>query len=200
MSTPAAVLVRPLAKATAWTPLLVLAALAAAATIYGTRHGVADPVGQARIALVLLAVAAAPLFDEPAHDLVTASPTPVWRCRRWRLALGLGPVAAAWIVVMARVRLDAGAIAGVTLELGATMAAVLAVAVVVARRSGDGQGGLEAAIATPVLAGLINAVPGRWTLLSASADAPDWADAHRRWAVLLTVAVAALAIDGRKER
>jgi hypothetical protein len=194
------VLVRPLARSAPWAPLLVLPALTVALTLYGTRHGVEDPIGQTRLAVVLLAVAMAPVLDEPAHELVTASPTSQARCRRWRIAMGLGPVAAAWLIVLARVRLDAATAAALTLELAATLAAVLAVAVVVARRNRDGMGGLEAAMATPVVAGLVNAVPNRWTLLAGSPHSPAWTDSHRRWAVLFAAAVAVLATDGRKER
>jgi hypothetical protein len=200
VSTPAAVLVRPLARSTAWAPLLVLPALTVAITLLSTRHGVADPIGQARLAMVLLAVAMAPVLDEPAHELVIASPTSLGRCRRWRIALGVAPVAAAWLVVLARVRLDAGTAAAVSLELAATLATVLAVAVVVARRNRDGMGGLEAAMATPVVAGLVSALPDRWTLLAGSPHSPAWTDSHRRWAVLFAAAVAVLATDGRKER
>ena len=188
-------LVRPLACAARWQPLLGAAALAAVLLVLK-----ADDLGQQGTAVLVLraiaavlAVGAAFLLDDRATDTLAASPsTLAWR-RGQRLAILVLLAGAAWLGAVLVVR-SQGAdppIAGLTLELAALLATALAVTAGIMRWAQTHEPGV---LAAPAVFGGILAVsrlPEKWALLVS--PGPAWDEAHQRWAILLALSVGVIA-------
>jgi fluoroquinolone transport system permease protein len=185
----AALLVPPVARTLRLASLPVVLALALG--LIELRPG--DPgleVWALRGGALLLALWAGFALDDPAEPTVAPAPFPLFTRRALRILLAVAALAACWALLLAR---TAGTppVGGVTLEAATLLVVALATAAVASRLTGDQRGGLAAG---PVLFGLTLAatrLPARLALLVAPGD-PRWADAHRRWATLLAVAVAVL--------
>lgn len=187
-------LVRPLACAVRWQPLVGAAALAAVLLVLK-----ADDLGEQGTAVLvlravaaLLAVGAAFLLDDGATDTLAASPsTLAWR-RGHRLVMLVALAGVAWLLAVLAVR-SQGAdppIAGLTLELAALLGLAIAVAAGITRWAHTAEPGPMAA---PFVFGAIlsaTRLPERWAVVVG--PGPAWEPAHQRWALLLAVSLVLL--------
>ncbi|WP_328872296.1 ABC transporter [Streptomyces sp. NBC_00287] len=152
-----------------------------------------------RAAALAFALGLAFLLDDPARHTTATVPTRRPVRQALRLAL-VAPFAALWwaaavLLVPDGLRPPVGA---VTLEAAAACALALAGAAAWIRRSdepepgvGVGAGLLTVAVLAPLL------WPDRWELF-VTVDDPRWADAHERWGVALTAALAGFAVWARE--
>jgi len=172
-----------------WKP--VLAGWILVAGLLAWKVGDADGVTVLRVVAVLLATTVVTLVDDAAQNILASSPTPlVWRTGG-RLALAASAVAVAWAVALFWVR-PGDLTAALTLEAAALTALALAVASGVARWVGarDASYAAGPAVAGAVLAALV--LPPRWALIVPPGE--SWRDAHLRWAALLVIALAVIAV------
>jgi fluoroquinolone transport system permease protein len=189
-----------LLRSVRWQPVLV-SALASALLLWWQFDAAATPpntVWLLRAVALLLAVGVAFALDDKTRPTLAAVPTPLW----WRVVVGLIGVAApaglAWCAALAwvgwRVHGDVPA-AALTLEAAALATLVLAVAGGLARWRGTSDPG---AVTAPVMLALGLLLPQlpRWVALVVP-PGPAWDPAHVRWAMLLTIAVAVLALSLR---
>lgn len=180
---------RPVARSNKWTAAVLLSV---SALVVAWLSG-GSTVDRARLAMLVLALGSAQVLDDPMTELVHASPTRFGVVRTWRLAFGTVPLALGWAVLLVALPLD-GVRPALTLELVAVTCWVLALSAVVARLTRDAEGGPEAAAAVCALMAGSTFLPPRWTLTVAELGDPRWAASHQRWAALLVVAVAVLAV------
>ena len=191
-----AALVRPLAAAVRWQPLLGAAALAGAllAVKADDLGGNGTALAVLRGVAALLAVGAAFLLDDGATDTLAASPsTLAWR-RHQRLVILAVLAGLTWVLSVLVVRTSGAAppVGGLTLELAALLALALATAAGIMRWAQTCEPGV---LAAPVVLGVILAMsrlPEGWALLVA--PGPAWGPAHQRWAGLLALGVAVFAL------
>jgi hypothetical protein len=184
-----------------WQPVLV-SVLTSALLLWWWQHGVTaapdSAVLRLRIVALLLAVGVGFALDDQTRPTVAAVPTPLW----WRIVVRLIGVAApatlAWCASLAwvgwRVHGDLPA-ATLTLEAAALAALVLAVAGGLARWRSTSEPGAVTAPAMLALGLILPQLPRRVALVVP--PGPAWDPAHVRWAVLLTIAVAVLALSLR---
>jgi hypothetical protein len=191
-------LLRPTLRALRWQPLP--AAVAASVLLLWWRDpaSAAAPstvVWEVRVVAVLLAAGVACVFDDHTRATVSAVPAPLRFRTGVRLLLLTVPAAVAWAALVAWVdRRVEGALPSLALSLEAATAtgALVAVAATLARWPGLPAPGV---VAGPVLAGFAFGVPGLPRAVSlTSLPGPGWEAAHLRWAGLLLVALAALAV------
>lgn len=187
-------------------PLLL--GVAATAVLVGsttTLHddGYALPV--LRGAAILLASALVVVLDDPAADLLAASPTPL--ARRWaaRLLAGVALPVVSWALALLWVGARSDGLPWLALSVEAAALAGLAVAVAAGlHRWRDVRE--PGAVCAPVVFGAVlaaNLLPDRWTMLPHDPAAAGWAASHVRWAVLLAgavVVVGAAAMDPARRR
>jgi fluoroquinolone transport system permease protein len=143
-----------------------------------------------RAGAVLLALWAGFALDDPAEATIEPAPFPPLGRRALRLLLALAALAACWALLVARTP-GVPPVGGVTLEAAALVAVALAAAAVAAGVTADHPSGLAAGPAVLGLGLGASRLPRRLALLAGPGD-PGWVDAHRRWGVVLAVAVAAL--------
>jgi hypothetical protein len=182
-----------LPQVTRWPP--VLAGWLISAAVLGWKaddvHDAAGSVTLLRIVAVLLVVSVVGLLDDDAANVLAPVPVPLaWRYSV-RFGVAAAAVAAPWAAALLWVRPGELA-AALTLECAAMTAFGLAVASGIARWS-DARGASHAS-GPAVLGAAIFAflLPRRWEMF-ATPDA-DWRDAHLRWAAVLGVALAVLAL------
>lgn len=180
-------------------PLLL--AIVAAGVLVGATTPILDDgyaISVLRGAAIVLAGGLAIALDDPAADLLAASPTTM--AQRWaaRLGLAIGLVTVCWALLLAWVSGVAGGLPWLAMSVEAAALGGFAVALAAAlRRWRDVRepGPLVApAVFGAVLAA--NLLPQRWSLLASDPSGNGWTAAHVRWgAVLMTtlivVAVAA---------
>ncbi len=148
---------------------------------------------------LLMVIPVGYLLDDPAADVLAASPSDLARRRLSRLALGLPVVVAGWLLALWQGSFldgyDALAVGALTVEIAALAAFTLAVAAVVARR-GDHAPGITAAAGLFVMVALLfvarQAVPSAWPIPELQPD--THAD---RWRWVLAASLAALAWASR---
>jgi hypothetical protein len=144
---------------------------------------------------LMLATALALAVDEPAAQLLDATPTSLRRRLAARTAVCSAVVLPAWLLALAAAH-AAGAsvpVRGLSLELAALAGLGLAVPMCLRRWWGAPE---PAVVVGPVLlGGLIAALhlPPRLALLGSAAD-PGWGAAHQRWALVLLASLAVLAV------
>jgi hypothetical protein len=141
-----------------------------------------------RAAGVVLVVGCLALLDDAGFSQVAAVPAQLWSRGLPRIVamvgLVLGPVLAiAWVTDLPW--------RGVVIEVAALLALGIASTVVLRVRAGHLEPSVPVFVLLLVLSGALVAVPPRYQLWVQ--PGPDWADAHRRWAVLLVGATAVAA-------
>jgi hypothetical protein len=202
----AAALLRPLARAVHWPPLLaVTPVVPALAGLVHAIEGGLPPLAalvMLRVEGALLGAAAAFALADPMAGSTAAVPTPRW-LRQWlRTALALGYAAAAWTVTY---RLVAGWSAAAppwwdaTTEAAVCVMAGLAGAAFAVRRVPERY---AATAGAATLFGLVLAslfLPGRWSPWPRVGD-PVWDATHAGWLAALPVVLAALAVAHRDTR
>lgn len=194
-----AALVRRWPRTLSWAPAFAGVGAAAGLLVWQADGLADDPVRAlmvTRLALLLLVIGSLALLDDVAREATEAVPL----SRRWRagircaaVLLVVGPAGGAVaLVAMPHLSPDLGV--GLAVELGAVLAAGMAVCLFLQRRFGIDEPSQLAAV------GLAMVPPGllvvqtvavtRWPLLVV--PGPGWGAAHWRWLVLLGIALAAL--------
>lgn len=191
-----------LARAVRWQP--ALGAMLIVATVLAWRSDDLADLGAAtnmlRGVALLLSLGVLFVLDDRSAALVEAVPLRLALRLGLRLLIaaalgGIGFGAAVLVVRAASVDASPSIIGGVAVELLATMLFGLAVAAIAARYWAVDEPGI---LAAPTVLGLwmaLQLLPERWAVLVA--PGPQWAEAHLRWAVLLVVSAAAIAVAAR---
>lgn len=203
----AALAVRPVARSVRWAPLLG-GGLGGAAVVWLMGPDRPDPttsLSSLRLAAIGLGAGAAFALDDRAADTLAPSPTTLLARRGLRLALVVAAAALLWAALTAAAGLAAPAgggslpAAGPTLEAAALLAFTLAAAVVAGRWAPHGLGGIAGgpALTLAVLGAYFAQMrwPRHLTVFAFGPGDPAWAAAHRRWALVLAVALAVLAVE-----
>ena len=153
-----------------------------------------------RIAIVTGALGWAFLLDDPSEPTTEGVAGSLLLRRALRVALLLPATAAWWVAVVWRIRAVYPAVslpvAAFTLEAAALLAVTLALAAAGSRLAPERRGGVVAAPALLALAFAATLLPGRVALYAQPVSAA-WDGAHRRWALLLGLALAAFAAASR---
>jgi hypothetical protein len=185
-----------LANVTRWQPVLA-GWLAAAAVLAWKADDVPDAAGQAtllRVVAVLLVAGVVNLVDDDAAGLLAPVPVPLaWR-HGLRLGLAVAAVATPWLAALLWVR-PGPLTAALTLECTTMTAVGLAVASGIAQWSNAAEAGLAAGPAVVGAAAAAVLLPPQWALYVP--PGAGWRDAHLRWAAVLGLAAALLAVTLR---
>lgn len=157
-----------------------------------------------RGAAVLLACAVAFAVDDPAGDVLAASPTPLRRRVGLRILLAGAVAAAVWCALLLLARAAGGEPPAAALSLEALTLTVVGLAVGLGAQTWRGVD-CPGILAAPAVAGAVLAtfaLPEKWALLTPGPGLPGWQEAHERWAAVLAVAAitAVLATRDRAAR
>jgi hypothetical protein len=194
----------PTARAVGWGPPLAAFTVSLGLLALAVRPGLALPAAQLvlwlRIAMIAAALGWAFLLDDPSEPTTEGVAGSLLLRRALRVALLLPATAAWWVAVVWRV----GAVyprmplpvAALTLEAAALLAVAVALAAAGSRLAPERRGGVVAAPALLALAYAATLVPARIALYALPVGAA-WDAAHRRWALLLGLALAAFAAASR---
>jgi hypothetical protein len=194
----------PTARAVGWVPSLAAFALSVGLLALAVRPGLALPpadlVRWVRLAMIVAALGYAFLLDDPSEPTTEAVAGSLLLRRALRVALLLPATAAWWVAVVWRVRaVHPGVrlpVAALTLEAAALLAATVVLAAAGSRLAPERRGGVVAAPAVLALASVAFLLPARVALFPPPGTAA-WDGAHRRWAVLLCLALSAFALASR---
>jgi hypothetical protein len=193
----------PTARAVGWGPPLAGFALGLGLLALAVRPGLELPAGRLvlwlRIAMVAGALGCAFLLDDPSEPTTEAVAGSLLLRRALRVALVLPAAAAWWAAVLWRVHaVHPGLplpVAALTLEAAALLAVTVALAAAGSRLAPERRGGVVAAPALLALAAAAFLLPAPAALYAQPGAA--WDDAHRRWALLPAIALAAFAAASR---
>lgn len=181
-----------LARAVRWQPVPAAAVVAALVLWWRSDRPptAGDAVWMPRIVSLLLAVALSFALDDSTRTSLGGVPTPPWWRATVRLVVAGLPALVAWAVVLVWVdhRVGGGVpVGGLCLEAAALASVSVAAAAALARWRDITEPG--AVVGPVVLVGslLLLQLPSRFAL--AVTPGPEWAGAHRRWAVLLALAL-----------
>jgi hypothetical protein len=200
-------LFRPTARAMRWGPFLAAAglglAVVAVPTVLSVRVTIGPLITLLRIAAACGALGVAFLLDDPSTRTIPTVPTSRLVRHVVRAAVAL-PVAAIWwaaTLVVSTIGVRAPVAhalprAALTVEAAALVAVAFVLAASGLRINSGGTAGPLAAPALLVLLAGVWFLPYRVALILAPTD-PHWSSAHRRWAVLLGVAVVGFVWAGR---
>jgi hypothetical protein len=194
----------PTARAVGWAAPLAGFTLSLGLLALAVRPGLALPAGRLvlwlRITMTVGALGCAFLLDDPSEPTTEGVAGSLLLRRSLRVALLLPATAAWWIGVIWRVRaVHPGLplpIAALTLEAAALLAVTVALAAAGSRLAPERRGGVVAAPALLALASAAFLLPARVALYALPGSAA-WDGAHRRWTLLLGVALAAFAAASR---
>jgi hypothetical protein len=181
------------------TPLLALGvAMAASVAVVAARHGeaAATPI---QVVSVLLAAAIGFCLDDPAHEVMEASPASLFRRRLLRVALVAPPTVATWTVLTWWQRpASADEVLALVLLFAGLLALSLAVAGVAGRTSSAaGRGGMAA---PPALLGAIlvsSLMRPRWRPLPFGDIPGGWSQIHLRWGLVAAAGTVAFLVSCR---
>jgi hypothetical protein len=193
-------LLRPMARAMKWGPLLVAAgvglAVVAIPAILSVGLTAAHLTTLLRIAAACGALGLAFLLDDAATRTTATVPTSRLIRHAVRAGIALPAIGIWWATTLTVATIGvkpavAASLPGaaLTLEAAALVAAAFLLAASGLRFTTDGSGGTLAAPALLILLAVVWFMPHRVALILAPAD-PLWVAAHHRWAVLLIAAVA----------
>ena len=194
----------PTARAVGWAAPLAGFALSLGLLAVAVRPGLELPAGRLvlwlRLAMTAGALGCAFLLDDPSEPTTEGVAGSLLLRRSLRVALLLPATAAWWAAVMWRVRtVHPGLplpVAALTLEAVALLAVTMALAAAGSRLAPERRGGV---VAAPALLALTSAgflLPARVALYAQPSSAA-WDDAHRRWALLLGLALATFVAASR---
>jgi hypothetical protein len=194
----------PTARAVGWAAPLAGFALSLGLLILAVRPDLGLPAGRLelwlRIAMTVGALGCAFLLDDPSEPTTEGVAGSLLLRRSLRVGLLLPAAAAWWIGVVWRVRaVHPGLplpVAAFTLEAAALLGVTVALAAVGSRLAPERRGGVVAAPALLALTSAALLLPARWSLYAQPGSA-TWDGAHRRWALLLGLAVAVFAAASR---
>lgn len=182
-------------RAVRWSPLGI-AALISTAAVIARRDG--DAAAPLQATSIFLASAVGFAFDDPAAEMLDASPTSLLRRRARRIATLIAPVIALWtmLVWVQGPRDAAEAWALITMFAGLTGLS-LAIAGVTARASAKNRGGI--AVGPSLLVALITSTlfPPRWRPLPMGDIPGGWPAIYLRWSLAAMVGTVAFLWSSR---
>jgi hypothetical protein len=193
----------PTARAVGWAAPLAGFALSLGLLALAVRRGLELPAGRLvlwlRLAMTAGALGCAFLLDDPSEPTTEAVAGSLLLRRSLRVALLLPATAAWWAAVLWRVQaVHPGLplpVAALTLEAAALLAVTMALAAAGSRLAPERRGGVVAAPALLALTSAAFLLPARVALYAQPGAA--WDGAHRRWALLLGLALATFAAASR---
>jgi fluoroquinolone transport system permease protein len=194
----------PTARAVGWAAPLAGFALSLGLLALAVRPGLELPAGRLvlwlRLAMTVGALGCAFLLDDPSEPTTEGVAGSLLLRRSLRVALLLPATAAWWVGVVWRVQaVHPGLplpVAALTLEAAALLAVTVALAAAGSRLAPERRGGVVAAPALLALTSAAFLLPAQVTLYAQPGSAA-WDGAHRRWALLLGLALAAFALASR---
>lgn len=148
---------------------------------------------------LLLAGGLVVVLDDPAADVLAASPTPL--ARRWlaRLMPAITLAAGAWALAVAWVGAVAGALPWQALTVEAAGLGSCAVALAAALRRWRDVREPGPLAATALFGAVVAAypLPPRWSLFVGDPSWPGWTAAHLRWATVLALGLLVVVLAGQ---
>ena len=194
----------PTARAVGWAAPLAGFALSLGLLALAVRPGLELPAGRLvlwlRLAMTAGALGCAFLLDDPSEPTTEGVAGSLLLRRSLRVALLLPATAAWWAAVLWRVQaVHPGLplpVAALTLEAAALLAVTMALAAAGSRLAPERRGGVVAAPALLALTSAAFLLPARVALYAQPGSAA-WDGAHRRWTLLLGLALAAFAAASR---
>jgi hypothetical protein len=194
----------PTARAVGWAAPLAGFTLSLGLLALAVRPGLDLPAGRLvlwlRLAMTIAALGCAFLLDDPSEPTTEGVAGSLLLRRALRVALLLPATAAWWLGVLWRVRAVHPElplpVAALTLEAAALLAVTLALAAAGSRLAPERRGGVVAAPALLALASAAFLLPAPLALYAQPGSA-DWDGAHRRWALLLGLALVGFAAASR---
>jgi fluoroquinolone transport system permease protein len=195
----------PTARAVGWVPALAAFVLSLGLLALAVRRGLDTPPAElvrwVRLAIIVAALGYAFLLDDPSEPTTEGVAGSLLLRRSLRVVALLLPATAAWWVgVVWRVQaVHPGLplpVAALTLEAAALLAVTVALAAAGSRLAPERRGGVVAAPALLALTSAAFLLPAQVTLYAQPGSAA-WDGAHRRWALLLGLALAAFALASR---
>jgi hypothetical protein len=194
----------PTARTVGWAAPLAGFALSLGLLALAVRPGLELPAGRLvlwlRLAMTVGALGCAFLLDDPSEPTTEGVAGSLLLRRSLRVALLLPATAAWWVGVVWRVQaVHPGLplpVAALTLEAAALLAVTVALAAAGSRLAPERRGGVVAAPALLALTSAAFLLPAQVTLYAPPGSAA-WEGAHRRWALLLGLALAAFALASR---
>jgi hypothetical protein len=194
----------PTARAVGWAAPLAGFALSLGLLALAVRPGLELPAGRLvlwlRLAMTVGALGCAFLLDDPSEPTTEGVAGSLLLRRSLRVALLLPATTAWWAAVLWRVQaVHPGLslpVAALTLEAAALLAVTMALAAAGSRLAPERRGGVVAAPALLALTSGCFLLPAPVALYAQPGSAA-WDGAHRRWALLLGLALAAFAAASR---
>ena len=195
----------PTTRAVGWGPPLAAFAVSLGLLALAVRPGLDAPrrrscVQWVRLAIIAAALGYAFLLDDPSEPTTEGVAGSLLLRQDAAVALLLPATAAWWVAVVWRVRAVHPAmslpVAALTLEAAALLAVTLALAAAGSRLAPERRGGVVAAPALLALACAASLLPAQVAMYAQPGSAA-WDTAHRRWAVLLGLALATFAAASR---
>lgn len=185
-----------IARSIRWQPLGVAALLSV--SIVALRRG-EDTAGPMQAVAILLACGAGFALDDPAAEVLAASPTPLSRRRSLRLLLVLPPLTLLWGLLLSWRKTDGSEETLALMFLFAGLVGVsLAIAGVAGRTSWlPSGGGLAGPPTILFLMFLSSAIPRRWRPLPLGDVPGGWTQIYIRWAAAAVVATLVLVMSSR---
>jgi hypothetical protein len=194
----------PTARAVGWGAPLAGFSLSLGLLALAVRPGLDLPAGRQmlwlRLATTAGALGCAFLLDDPSEPTTKGVAGSLLLRRSLRVALLLPATAAWWVAVVWRVRAVHPElplpVAALTLEVAALLAVTVALAAAGSHLAPERRGGVVAAPALLALTSAAFLLPAQVTLYAQPGSAA-WDGAHRRWSLLLGLALAAFAAASR---
>ena len=139
---------------------------------------------------ILLASAAGFAFDDPAAEILAASPTPLRRRRMVRLALMGPPILLAWLALVAAQRPASWAEGWAIAAMFAGLVGLsLSIAGAASRRSPTGRGGIAVGPGLFILLIASTLIPTRWRPLPMGDVPGGWTPIYLRWGTAAVIGV-----------
>ena len=195
-------LVVPMARTGAWAPMAATAGLgilAFAISVDEPRLPQGVTIARLRFAVLVAALGAGFLLEDPAETWLAATPTPLAVRRLVRIGLVVPPLIVWWLVLArwASSLFDDVPRQALTLELAAMVGVSLGAAAFPDRGLPAARRGVLGAGAVLVLAATALIAPVTLTLFLPTPDHPGWDASHLRWAAVGALAITTVALTSR---
>jgi hypothetical protein len=183
------------ARSIPWLPAVAAGALGIVVVAALHDRDVAAPL---QAVSILLAGAAGFAFDDPAAEILAASPAPLRRRRTARLALIGPPILLFWLALVAVQGPASWAEAWALAAMFAGLVGLsLAIAGVASRRSPAGRGGIAVAPGLFILLIVSSLVPTRWRPLPMGDVPGGWTPLYLRWGTAAVIGLLVLLWSSR---
>lgn len=187
--------IRYVGRSIAWQPSL--AAWVAGGFIVAARHD-HTPAAPLEVVSILLAAGVGFALDDPAAEILAASPASFLRRRSARLLLSVTPAVLVWLTLVAVQGPESANEAGAFVAMFAGLLGLsLGIAGIASRRSAYGRGGVVAGPGIFVLLVASSIVPPRWRPLPMGDVPGGWTAIYLRWGSAAVVGALAFVLSSR---